>query len=277
MRIHILDCGYIDISKDLLFGGGNAMTDLPKAAAAPESKRITLPVHAFLAEHPAGLFLIDTGWSRAISPSGVYDRAAVLKELPVHLAAMYKPYVPEGMAISEQLDSMGIKPSDLDVVIITHLDPDNVSGLRSLSGAKRIVIPEDEAYWSVRTKYRLRQPRIWEAAGAERIFYRGRPLGPVNEAAEITEDGRIMYVNLPGHTDGQAGVVLKDKGGYVVIVGDAAVSAQSWETMKAPGYAANGGIQKRTLEWLAKTAKDPDCKAVLCSHDKDLQPQVIEV
>ncbi len=279
MKIHVLNCGYINVSKDLLFGGGNARTDLPKAAAAPESKRVTLPVHAFLAELPAGLFLIDTGWSRAISPDGVYDRAAASKELPVHLAAMYRPYVPEGMTVDEQLDSMGIKPSDLDAVIITHFDPDHVSGLRSVSGAKRIVVPEDEAYWSVRTKYRLRQPRLWESQGVmhgiERMFYRGRPLGPVNKAIEITEDGNIMYVNLPGHTDGQAGVVLKDKGGYAVIAADAAVSALNWETMKAPGYAANNSIQKKTLEWLAKTAKDPECKAVLCSHDKDL-PQVIE-
>ena len=280
MKIHILDCGYIDISKDLLFGGGNARTDLPKAAAAPESKRVTLPVHAFLVEQRAGLFLIDTGWNRAISPEGVYDRATVLKEIPVHLAAMYRPYVPEGMAADEQLSSMGIKPSDLDAVIITHFDPDHISGLRSLGGARRIIVPEDEAYWSVRTKYRLRQPRLWEAPGIgkfERIFYRGRPLGPVSKAAEISGDGSIMYVNLPGHTDGQAGVVVKDKGGYAVIVADAAVSAESWETMRAPGYAANSGIQKRTLEWLARTAKDPECKAVLCSHDKDLEPQAIEI
>ena len=244
MKIHILDCGYIDISKDLLLGGGSARVDLPKAAAAPESKRVTLPVHAFLVEHRAGLFLIDTGWSRAISPKGVYDRAAVSKELPVHLAAMYRPYVPEGMAVDERLGTMGIKPSDLDAVIITHLDPDHVSGMRSLSGAKRIIVPEDEAYWSVRTKYRLRQPRLWEMPGVERMFYRGRPLGPVGKAVEITEDGSVMYVNLPGHTDGQAGVVLKDKGGYAVIAADAAVSAANWETMRAPGYAANSGIQK---------------------------------
>lgn len=277
MKIHVLNCGYIDVSRDLLFGGGNARVDMPKAATAPGSKRTTLPVHAFLVEHRTGLFLIDTGWSRAISPKGVYDRTAVSKELPVHLAAMYRPYVPEGMAVDEQLSSMDIKVSDIDAVIITHLDPDHVSGLRSVSGAKRLIIPEDEAYWSVRTKYRLRQPRLWEIPGVERIFYRGRPLGPVGKAVEITEDGSIMYVNLPGHTDGQAGVVLKDKGGYAVIAADAAVSAENWETMRAPGYAANGGIQKRTLEWLAKMAKDPDCKAVLCSHDKGLEPQVIEI
>lgn len=280
MKIHVLDCGYIDISKDLLFGCGNARTDLPKAAATPEGKRVTLPVHAFLVEHPAGLFLIDTGWGRAISPKGVYDRAAVLKELPVHLAAMYRPYVPEGMDVVEQLGSMGIKPSDLTAVIITHFDPDHISGLRSLGGASRIIVPEDEAYWSVRTKYRLRQPRLWEAPGVgkfERMFYRGRPLGPVGKAVELTEDGSIMYVSLPGHTDGQAGVVLKDKGGYAVVAGDAAVSAENWETMRAPSYAANNGIQKRTLEWLAKTAADPECKAVLCSHDKDIEPKVIEI
>ena len=150
MKIHILNCGYIRIHEDLLYGGGSMMTDLRKAVMAPGSRRVTLPVLTYLIEHPAGLFLVDTGWSRDISPHGSYDPKAVRSVLPAHLAALYRPYIPEGMAINEQLRSMGIKQEDIDAVLITHLDPDHVSGLRSVNRAKRIVIPEDEAYWSVR-------------------------------------------------------------------------------------------------------------------------------
>ena len=199
MKIHILNCGYIRIHEDLPYGGGSAMTDLRKAVMAPDSRRVTLPVFAYLIEHPAGLFLVDTGWSRDISPDGVFDPKAVRKVLPAQLAAMYHPHVPKGMAIDEQLRQMGIKQEDIDVVLITHLDPDHVSGLRSVSRAKRIVIPEDEAYWSVRTKYRVRQPEMfWDIDGAERVFFRGHLLGPMNKAIDVTGDGSIMMVNLPG-------------------------------------------------------------------------------
>ena len=73
MKIHILNCGYIRIHEDLLYGGGNVMTDFRKAVMASDSRRVTLPVFAYLIEHPSGLFLVDTGWSRGISPNGVYD------------------------------------------------------------------------------------------------------------------------------------------------------------------------------------------------------------
>ena len=153
MKIHTLHCGYIKIHEDLLYGGGSIITGFHKAVMAPDSRRALLPVFAYLIEHPVGLFLVDTGWNRDISPEGFYDPKAVRSVLPARLAAMYKPYVPKGMAINEQLISMGIRQEDIRAVLITHLDPDHVSGLRSVDRAKRIVIPEDEAYWSVRTRW----------------------------------------------------------------------------------------------------------------------------
>ena len=271
MKIHILNCGYIRIHEDLLYGGGSMMTDLRKAVMAPGSRRVTLPVLTYLIEHPAGLFLVDTGWSRDISPQGAYDPKAVRSVLPAHLAALYRPYVPEGMAINEQLRSMGIKQEDIDAVLITHLDPDHVSGLRSVNRAKRIVIPEDEAYWSVRTKYRIRQPeQLWDIDGAERVFFRGHLLGPMHKAIDVTGDGSIMMVNLPGHTDGICGVIVRNEERYVLLVSDAAVSSRSWEKMEPPGFAADAALQSKTLEWIADAASDPACEAVLCSHDKEL-------
>lgn len=270
MKIHIFNCGYINIHEDLLYNGGNMAADLSKAATAPASRRVELPVFSYLIEHKAGLFLVDTGWSRAVSPKGVYDRAAAGRELPKHLAAMYHPYVPEGKAVAEQLASMGISPADLDAVLITHFDPDHVSGLRSVRTAKRIIVPEDEAYWSVRTKYRIRQPReLWDIDEKERVFYRGQLLGPMHKAFDVTDDGSIKMVSIPGHTDGMAGVLVREGGRYVLLASDAAVSRRSWERMEPPGYAASYKLQTRTLRWLAETAGDPECAGVLCSHDPD--------
>lgn len=278
MKISILNCGYIRIHEELLYGGGNMMTDMRKAVMAPDSRRVTLPVYAYLIEHPAGLFLVDTGWSRDISPSGKYDHKAVRKELPAHLALLYRPYVPEGMAVVEQLGSMGIRPQDLSAVLITHLDADHVSGLRSVSKAGRIVVPEDEAYWTVRTKYRLRQPEdLWSTVSAERVFFRGHLLGPLHKAIDITGDGSIMMVNLPGHTDGMCGVMVRGSGKFVLMASDAAISSRSWERMEGPGFAADSALQLRSLEWIAEMASDPGCEAVLCSHDRDQITETIEL
>lgn len=268
MKIHVLHCGYISIAKELLNNGGRFSTDIARAMLVPDRDRVTLPVSAYLIEHSTGIYLVDTGWNREISPDGVYDFKAARKVLPGHLAMLYHPFVPHGKTVREQLSERGIRPEDINAVLITHLDADHIAGLRSVSNAQRIIVPEDEAYWSVRTKYRMRQVReLWETTGFERVFYRGHLLGPMNLAIDVTGDGSIMMVSLPGHTDGQAGVLVKDGRKYALIAADSAVSSDNWETMRPAGLGADTNLQKKTLRWIKKISSEPDCINVLCSHD----------
>ena len=277
-KVHVLYCGYIKIAKYLTVSGGRFTVDIVKAATVPDRGRITLPVSTYLIEHNTGLYLVDTGLSREISPGGKYNRKAVESVLPKHLAALYHPFVPLGMTVTEQLGARGIKLEDIKAVLITHLDADHAAGLRSLEKAQRIIIPEDEAYWSVRTKYRMRQARnLWETTDYERLFYRGCQLGPMNRAIDVIGNESIMMVNLPGHTDGQAGVLVRDGNRSVLIAADAAFSPYNWENMCPAGLCADIALQKKTLEWIARTAADPACIQVLCSHDPGVQPQTIEI
>ena len=278
MKIHVLHCGYIRIANNLLDNGGRFSTDIAKAMLTPGSGRVTLPVSAYLIEHRSGIYLIDTGWSRDISPDGIYDFNAACRVLPRHLVMLYHPFVPHGMTVKEQLDEKGIRPEDIKAVLITHFDADHVAGLRSVGNAQRIIVPEDEAYWSVRTKYRMRQVReLWENVKYERLYYRGFQLGPMNRAIDITGDGSIMMVSLPGHTDGQAGVILKEGGKHVLIAADSAISSHNWETMRPAGLGADADLQRKTLKWIKAASSDPACTDVLCSHDPDVQAQTITV
>jgi glyoxylase-like metal-dependent hydrolase (beta-lactamase superfamily II) len=278
MKIHILHCGYIRIAKELLDNGGNFSTDIAKAMLTSDKGRVTLPVSAYLIEHCTGIYLVDTGWSRDISPDGIYDFNAACRVLPRHLAMLYHPFIPQGMTVREQLNAKGIKPEDINAVLISHLDADHVAGLRSMSNAQRIIIPEDEAYWSVRTKYRMRQVReLWEAVRYERMFYRGHLLGPMNKAIDITGDGSIMMVSLPGHTDGHTGVMVREGGKYVLIAADSAISSYNWEAMYPAGLGIDRELQKKTLRWIKGVSSDLDCIGVLCSHDPHVQPQTITI
>ena len=278
MKIHILHCGYIRIAKELLDNGGNFSTDIAKAILTPDRDRVSLPVSAYLIEHRTGIYLVDTGWSRDISPDGAFDLNAACRVLPRHLAMLYHPFIPQGMTVREQLNAKGIKPEDINAVLISHLDADHVAGLRSMSNAQRIIIPEDEAYWSVRTKYRMRQVReLWETVEYERLFYRGHLLGPMNKAIEITGDGSIMMVSLPGHTDGHTGVMVREGGKYVIIAADAAISSNNWETMRPAGLGIDKKLQKKTLRWIKEVSSDPDCISVLCSHNPYVQSQTITI
>ena len=278
MNIHILHCGYIRVSETVPYGNRIDLKNTAKQLSAPDRARLTLPVCAYLIEHPAGLILVDTGWCREISPEGVYDPKAVSSVLPPHLAALFHPYLPKGMAVHEQLAELGIHPEDLSCVLLTHLDPDHVAGLHHLNGAPRIIVPEDEYFWSCRTVFKARQPRsLWLDQPLERPYYRGSSLGPNRWAIDLFGDESVRLVNVPGHTDGQAAVLLQNSGRFVLLAADAAYSPRNWREMVTPGFGFSRDWQLKSLKWIAETASDPACAAVLCSHDPDIQPGVLSL
>lgn len=149
IKIHILHCGKMLVSEKVPYGGGVSLKNAVKSVIEKDDRRVELPVSAYLIEHPRGLVLVDTGWSRSISPDGTYDAKAVRREMPAYLADFYRPCVEKGQTVSEQLAAMGIKPEDIDTVLITHLDADHISGLHSVSGAKRLLMAEEEKWWSL--------------------------------------------------------------------------------------------------------------------------------
>ena len=253
MKIHVLQCGCIRVDPTVPYGKRLDLIEAAKQLTAADKNRITLPVFTYLIEHPKGLILVDTGWCREISPRGVYDPKAAAAVLPSQMAALFHPFVPKGMAIHEQLAAMGIQPEDLDYVLLTHLDADHVAGLRHVNKAKHIVLPEYEYYWSCRTVYKTRQPQdLW-------IQY------------------PMELVNVPGHTEGQAAVVIRNGKRFVLLTADAAFSPRNWQEMIVPGYGFARDFQRKSLRWIAGMAADPNCSAVLCSHDPDVKPGVITI
>ena len=277
MRIHILHCGMIQVSETVPYGDRIHIRDTGRQLFSSEQERVRLPVCVYLVEHPRGLLLVDTGWCREISPNGVYDAKAVHRVLSPALSAFYHPSLPSGMSAREQLAAMGIRPQDLSHILLTHLDPDHVAGLKELSGARHIILPEDEYFWSCRTVFKLRQPRsLWGDQPIERLFYRGSPLGPNRWAIDLFGDESVQLVNVPGHTDGQAAVILRSGGRFVLLAADAAFSPRNWQESTAPGFGLSHDWQMRSLRWIKEMADDPACAAVLCSHDPDVKPGILD-
>ena len=97
IRIHVLHCGSMLVSKAVPYGGGVNLKNARHGVFDKVADRVELPVSAYLIEHPKGKVLIDTGWSREISPEGVYDSSAVKRQLPGYLAAFYHPWVPSSL------------------------------------------------------------------------------------------------------------------------------------------------------------------------------------
>ena len=120
IKIHIMHTGQVRVAQDLPFGGEH--TNLLKASGllTPASKKLWLPVSAYLIEHPKGLILVDTGCDT----------------MPGFI--MNKYILPD-----EALRSQGVSPNDITDVIITHSDHDHIDGVHHFKNAV-IYIQEDE-------------------------------------------------------------------------------------------------------------------------------------
>ena len=270
IRIRLLRCGSVELSRGAVLGGRAGFAAALRQTAAPCSERIILPCFCYLIEHPHGLMLVDAGPGRVVSPQGVYDAAAARRLLGAAFAAYLRPRVEPGKSIGEQLSALSLRPEDLDLVLLTHLDADHVGGLHELRGAKRFLVPEDEYFWSCRTVYKLRQPQgLWLDMPLERFWYRGSPLGTNRWAYDLFGDGSVMCVNLPGHTDGLCAVLIRSAERFVLLASDAALCRENIDTLTPPGFCFDEKLAKKALGYLHELRGEPGCEAILLSHDRE--------
>lgn len=242
-----------------------------------------LPVSCYYIEHPKGKILVDTAWSRRMSPAGVEDKQAQIRELGYFLYRINQGFTPAGKSVDEQLRVMGVNTSDLDYVLLTHLDCDHACGLHQVADAKRILVSEDEmkyansilpSHFDNIVRYKK---RWWNGVPLTLFAYNGKE-GPFERSFDLFEDGTIQLINIPGHCAGLSAVKITGSDGkYVLLDADGAYSARNWEEMVPSGIAANRKNQMKSLEWIRKMSMSDKCVESLATHDPEVKPHIIEL
>jgi glyoxylase-like metal-dependent hydrolase (beta-lactamase superfamily II) len=137
---------------------------------------------------------------------------------------------PGAFHFPDNLADAGIRPEDIDEVLITHAHPDHVGGLvkngRATLPAARVRMSDVELdFWTsaaAQAKAPAWMRSWWEAVGAVVKAYDGRI--ETFTAGAALGDG-ITTIALPGHTPGQTGYFIESEGERLLIWGDVAVSA----------------------------------------------------
>lgn len=278
-RIHILHTGRVRVSPYLPFEGEGSNLIKASGLFASESDRLWLPVSAYLIEHPKGLLLLDCGWSREMSPDGVYDASAQKRHLSPLLYHVNQGEVGPGQTACEQLAAMGIAPSDIDYVLLSHLDCDHASALREFAAARRILIARKELSMArkkhpvIRTRF---QKSWWDGVPYEVFEFAHTGAGPVGKSLDLFGDGSIELVNIPGHSDGLFATIVRGQNGrFVNLVSDGGYGKRSWQNMVLPGIALDKEKQRASLAWIKETDADPNCIATIANHDTEIEPHAI--
>lgn len=278
IKIHVLHTGKVRTSPYLPYGNGCGIIKA-SGITTPRNKWLWMPVSVYLIEHPKGLVLVDTGWNRSMSPNGEYDKKAQIDSLGSFvLYNINQGFVESGAAVDEQLNAMGIKPSDLDYVLLTHLDCDHANGLSLVKDAKNILVSNDEFKMlnnkSPIIKIRF-QNKWWNDTKIKGFEYNDTE-GPFGKAYDLFGDGSIKMINIQGHSDGLCAVKVKNSDGkFVLMFSDGGYGEKSWRDMITSGITMDKEKQYKSLQWIREQSLDKNCIESLANHDINIKPHII--
>ena len=265
IKIHVLQTGKVKVDKALPFY--KSPLGFTGFFSKKENK-INLPVSTYLIEHPKGLILFDTGWSKDIR---------VAKQKRFSFGEMSVGVLPEGQAIDEQLAKFGYQPEDIDFVVLSHLDGDHIGGIPDLKNAKQFIVSQQELEatngWQRKIRY---ESKYWQDINFKLIDFNDNGIGPKKASYDLFQDGSIQLVWTPGHSNGLMSIMItNNQNQFVLLVADVGYASKSWEQMILPGISINKKDALASLRWVRKMANSENCLAVLANHDPEIHPHTI--
>jgi glyoxylase-like metal-dependent hydrolase (beta-lactamase superfamily II) len=208
-----------------------------------EGKSMDFVDSCYLVKHAQGWFLWDTGIPDAVAamPNGLApaDPKAVYWRRPKTLAA--------------QLDELGVKPSDIKTMAISHTHPDHIGNVEMFP-TSMLYVQKAEYEWP-------------GADGAPR-FKPEHPVTKLEGDRDIFGDGSLTLLSTPGHTPGHQSLLVKlPNTGAVVLSGDAVHFKDNWDNRRVPALNFNKEQTQAAMQKIADTLTKENAQLWI-NHDK---------
>lgn len=228
--------------------------------------------HCLLLEDSGRLALIDTGL-------GTQDIARPLERLGQTLIDIVGFQLLEDEPALRQIERLGLSPTRLTDIVLTHADVDHVGGLSDFPAARVHLSAEELRNVTGRHPRYVQapfahQPR-WNPIESAPLEWYGLPATPL----QLELDADALLVSLPGHTLGHCGVAIRLDSTWLLHVGDAyylrvELTADDHPVSALAAQRADDDAQRRhTLHQLRRLARDhADEITMLGYHDPDELP-----
>ena len=197
--------------------------------------------YGLLLHSVAGPVLIDTGYTPEALAG---ERRGRMLRL---YGALLKPELNAAGQVLPVLRHFGLSPDDIRTVIVTHFHADHISGLSLFRKARFIA---SDAAWA-RVKARSARQNIRHGVFTE-LFpsdFESRldglskkpliePQGSIPGGADLFGDGSVIAVDLPGHADGQFGLLFAGLERQLLYAVDAQWLRLALTGHRSPGFPA---------------------------------------
>jgi N-acyl homoserine lactone hydrolase len=234
--------------------------------SSPESWEVR-PVPAYLARHPgAGRILVDAG----LHPSIARDPRDNLGRFS---SRHYR--VEEGKDIVSRLRGRRLVPSDIDVVVLTHLHEDHASGIEAFPQAKFVVSATE---WQAATTGSFPRWRGYNRSHYDYAFdfatvdFDGEPIesyGPFGRTFDLFGDGSVRLAYTPGHSAGHMSVILRLPQRDFVVIGDAAYDWKEFNGQAEPMLIEDEHNWRRSLRELQAYRRTYPYALMVPGHDPE--------
>ena len=208
-----------------------------------EGKSMDFVDNCYLIKHSQGWLLWDTGVSDSVAamPNGLApsDPKSVHWRRPKTLAA--------------QLDQLGLKPSDIKAVAVSHTHPDHVGNVEMFPAAMLYV---------QKAEYE------WPGANNAPRFKPEHPVTKLEGDRDVFGDGSVVILSTPGHTPGHQSLLLKlPKTGAIVLSGDAVHFKENWDNRRVPSMNFNKDETVASMQKISDTLAREKAQLWI-NHDK---------
>jgi N-acyl homoserine lactone hydrolase len=208
-----------------------------------EGKSMDFVDNCYLIKHAQGWFLWDTGIPDAVAamPNGLppADPKAVYWHRPKTLAA--------------QLEQIGVKPSDIKAMAVSHTHPDHIGNVEMFPTAMLYV---QKAEYD------------WPGANNEPRFKPSHPVTKLEGDHDVFGDGSLTILSTPGHTPGHQSLLVKlPHTGAVVLTGDAVHFKSNWENRGVPSNNFSKELTLASMQKLSDTLTSEKAQLWI-NHDK---------
>jgi glyoxylase-like metal-dependent hydrolase (beta-lactamase superfamily II) len=199
--------------------------------------------NCYLLKHSQGWMLWDTGLTDALAAKPEGQTPA-----DPRMTHWYRP-----KTLASQLEQLGVKPSDIKYVAVSHTHPDHVGNVEMFPQAMLLV---------QKAEYE------WPGANNAPRFKPEHPVTKLEGDKDVFGDGSVTIVSTPGHTPGHQSLLVKlPKTGALLLSGDAVHFQSNWDNRGVPSGNTGQDQTKASMERMADILKRE--KATLwINHDK---------